>query len=328
MTHNPHDALFKETFSQKDNIIVELRAALPPSVFARLDLDALEVVPGSFIDEDLSAVHCDLLYRVPIDGKQGYVYVLLEHQSTVDALMAFRVLVYVVRVLERHIREAEAEGVPVLPLPVVIPIVLHHSDTGWTAATSTEELFDTELMSYAPKLSFILDDISHASDTALMARTASDARQVVSLVLWVLRDSRATERLLASIPVWGPLLGPQIPPEMIHRLIQYLLFVVSDLSAETIIGELAANAPTKETIMTAAEQLIQKGRDESRVAAEQLIQKGRAEGARSVLLKLLTLKFGAISDEMEARIASADVAQVERWSERVLTATSAADVLK
>ena len=64
-------------------------------------------MPGSFVDEDLSAVHSDLLYRVQLAGRPAFVYVLLEHQSTVDTLMPLRLLGYLVRVLERHAREAD-----------------------------------------------------------------------------------------------------------------------------------------------------------------------------------------------------------------------------
>ena len=52
------------------------------------------------------------------------MYVLFEHQSGVDAMMPLRLLKYVVRVLERQVRE---DG-PVLPLPLVVPVVLHHSE--------------------------------------------------------------------------------------------------------------------------------------------------------------------------------------------------------
>ena len=49
---------------------------------------------------------------------------------------------------------------------------------------------------------------------------------------------------------------------------------------------------------------------------------GRAEGERGLLLKLVTLKFGTPSDDVQARVAGAALEDVERWAERILTASS------
>jgi len=49
---------------------------------------------------------------------------------------------------------------------------------------------------------------------------------------------------------------------------------------------------------------------------------GKAEALRDVLAKLLTLKFGKISEEVRDRIQSANEAEVLRWTEGVLSAPS------
>lgn len=72
--------------------------------------------------------------------------------------------------------------------------------------------------------------------------------------------------------------------------------------------------------MTIAEQLRQEGRREGR-------QDGLREGLRSVVLKLLRLKFGELDDAVQARIAAADEATLDRYAERVLSADSIAAVL-
>jgi len=56
------------------------------------------------------------------------------------------------------------------------------------------------------------------------------------------------------------------------------------------------------------------------------LAKGRVEGARSVLLKLLALKFTALSAELEERIAHGSEADLEQWSERILSASSLDEV--
>ena len=66
MTSTPHDALFKSTFSDRDNAIAELRAVLPSALVARLDFSTLEVESGGYVDPELSARFSDIVYRVTV----------------------------------------------------------------------------------------------------------------------------------------------------------------------------------------------------------------------------------------------------------------------
>jgi hypothetical protein len=61
--------------------------------------------------------------------------------------------------------------------------------------------------------------------------------------------------------------------------------------------------------------------------AEQCRDKGRAEGSARTLLKLMQLKFGCVPSEVASVITSASLDQLERWTERVLSADSAEQVV-
>ena len=127
-----------------------------------------------------------------------------------------------------------------MPLPLVVPIVLHHSDRGWTAATRLEQLFepamaeDSELGAFVPRLSFVLDDISHLSDEALRERALG---MLPTLALWVLRVGRNPDRLLTSLALWGGLMGElwRAPSgqDALTAIFRYLS-IVADLSAAAL----------------------------------------------------------------------------------------------
>ncbi|GAB4563791.1 MAG: hypothetical protein Tsb0020_13260 [Haliangiales bacterium] len=130
--HDAHDSLVKAMFSRVDYAADELRIALPAALVARLDLAALRLCPGSFVSPDLRKQHTDLLYSAPLDGHQAFLYLLLEHQSTVDRIMPYRMLRYMIRIWDRYLSDhSDATRVP-----VIIPLVMHHSDTGWSGPTS------------------------------------------------------------------------------------------------------------------------------------------------------------------------------------------------
>ena len=77
--------------------------------------------------------------------------------------IGFRLLRYEVRIWERW----QAEHPGVAKLPVIVPVVLHHSETGWTGGTSFEDQLDADAATLAavgphvPRFSFVLEDIRH-----------------------------------------------------------------------------------------------------------------------------------------------------------------------
>ena len=92
--------------------------------------------------------------------------------------------------------------------PVVIPVILHHGEAGWTVTQSFHELFDEAVLQvpgvreHVPSFQVVLDDISHATDEELRARAAGAAAEVVPLALWALRDARRGPRLLVTLAAW------------------------------------------------------------------------------------------------------------------------------
>ena len=277
------------------------------------------LVSGTFVDSELAATESDLLFSVSIGEQPGFLYLLCEHQSTVDPLMAFRILRYVVRVLERYVATASSSG-RALPLPLVLPIVLHHSDSGWTAVTEVKALFDPVLAvdpafePFIPRLRFVLDDISRITDEALAARALG---LVPTLTLWALRDARTPERLLRSLTAWGAamnaLSAAESGKEALLTVFRYLSLVVADETRESLRRVLSTSAPGVEHLVmtTMAEAWLAEGE-----------ARGRAEGVRAVLRQLLEARFGPLGDADEGRLQAASEEELARWSLRVLSAAS------
>src|SRR4051812_36845807 len=133
---HPNDALFKSAFADPEHAAGELRLVLPPALVARMDFASLQLVPGSYIEETLTERQSDLLFSVAVASRPALVYVLCEHQSSVDRFMAFRLLRYIVLIWERQL----ADNPRAHRLPAVFPVVVHHSATGWTAPIELADL--------------------------------------------------------------------------------------------------------------------------------------------------------------------------------------------
>ena len=333
MATSIHDALFKSTFSQVEHAAGELQAVLPPALSARIDFATLTLCPGNFVDPDLRQRYTDLLFSAEIAGKKALLYVLFEHQSTVDPLMLFRLLAYMVRIWEAHLRsEPEAKR-----LPAIIPVVLHHSHSGWTAKVAFEELLDVdatvlaEIAPYVPHFRCVLDDLGEEREEALRARAMSALGR---LALWCLKNSRSPEQLVVQLGRWGELMRQVVraPNGMaaVGTIFRYMWQVNEQLGAEELRRLVAREVgkDVEEAIVTTVDMLLAEGRNEG-------LSKGRSEGLReglregqcAMLLKLLSKRFGALPEDAVARVNAAEPAELEAWFDRGLTAASLADVL-
>src|SRR5882672_10827516 len=120
----PHDKLAKAVFSQLEHAKAELCSVLPTAIVEKADWSTLVLVSGEFVDPSLAHLHTDLLYTVSIGSRTACIYVLLEHMSTVERMMPLRLLRYMTKIWSRFAQDHPRE-----PLPVIIPLVLHHSST-------------------------------------------------------------------------------------------------------------------------------------------------------------------------------------------------------
>lgn len=289
-------------------------------------------MPPSFIDGEFVETQADLLFRVEIAGRDARLYVVFEHKSDAKARALVQVGGYVMDVLDQYFEQGGK-----LPAPVVIPVILHHSETGWTVARSFHELFDEGLLQipgvreHVPSFQVVLDDISDATDDELRARAVGAAAHVVPLALWALRDARRGPRLLMTLAAWADVIA-QIAhsptgQDALFAVLRYLS-VVNEAITTTELNQALVGAPpeTREALMTLAEQWMAEGeaRGEARGRAE-----GRAEGIRRTLESLVQLKFGDEVDEaVKVRLANADEAQLSAWTQRVLSAKNLADIFR
>ena len=65
----PHDSLFKGILGTPEHAASELRTILPVDLASRLDLDQLQQIGGSFVDEVLRQHHTDVLFRTRLDQR-------------------------------------------------------------------------------------------------------------------------------------------------------------------------------------------------------------------------------------------------------------------
>ena len=243
---NPHDTLFKETFSDPVHAAIQLRRLMPPALKERIDWQSLKLCPGSFPDPD-GELRTDLLFICKLTGEDDadqsdapcearaklsedepgknrtepsddeertepsdnevQIHLLFEHQSTPDPIMPLRLLSY-----QTSIWRNEYRIDPKKPLRPIISVVLHQGKNGWTTPTSVVELFSLSeknaaiFGSYTPAFSWILQDLAKEDNVSLEPPNLDTDEVNVSMVLWLFRDGRDSKRFLEEIYFWAPYL--------------------------------------------------------------------------------------------------------------------------
>ena len=294
---HPHDAYFKKVFSEPAHAAAFFQRHLPARVAAAMDWAGLQVLPGSFVKTSLEQVHADLLFSVNLAGRPTLLYLLLEHQSSVDPLMPLRMLVYVTEILLGHAREIG------LPLPMVFPFVLHQGPEQWAVSPCLEQMFDlpedlsVEVLPFLPKFRHGLLDLTRfdpdgdKSDLRLRAvlqfMKLARERDVRGLLLWMIEDARQSAH--------------RLPEGLLKTTLLYALHCDTRVDAAQIIDILSGSAEYRETTMTIAQQLKAEGQAEAKA-------EGSYIGRLQLLQELMGLPVAAYEtlsrlggDELQAR---------------------------
>jgi len=317
---NIHDAFFKQALSDPMLAGTFLREHLPAEVADLLGPEPPELVPGSFVDEDLRQHHSDLLLRVHLKGgnHEAYAYVVIEHKSSPDPGARLQVLRYVVRVLVQCYDQNNQQ----LPLPPVLPVLVHQGPEGWKLSCEFADLFgpvDEALRPYLPSFQHALVDLAPIDDRALSAEVRLRA------FLKALKYSRRADFADCIDIVLAD--APALDKNDLLVILTYIDKGRMAVNSKVMLDALDRIMPDQKDLVVGwfsrpyyeqgrAEGLAEgEARGEARGAA-----RGETQGEAKLLTCLLEKRFGAVPASVRQRIASADVGCIEVWAERVLNA--------
>jgi predicted transposase/invertase (TIGR01784 family) len=306
--HQPHDKLFRATFSDPRNAAGFLRQHLGDTLASHVDWNSLSLLSSSFIDSHMKGSEADLLFSVKIGDADALLYILWEHQRSEAPLMALRLLSYMVRIW-REYTQKQGAGSKLAP---ILPVVLAQDKDRWKTSTHFHELFDfpTEI---------------HAAAKACTPDFAFRLLQLVDLAyadIGGTPEGILTLRSLKAAPlgelldnsVWDREIITGVSHEAVERFFRYILNANVDRRGfDANVTRLHSERLTT-FAMTLAEQFreeglqngLKKGRQEGR-------QEGEIHSRRQALLDVLEARFGELpAGLVEALATVSDTARLEK----------------
>ncbi len=260
-----HDLFFKSSLQDIEIAKDFFKAHLPKKIQKMIDWETLHLENDSFIEEDFQTAFTDVLYQVKLKKQYGkeqiFLYILSEHQSTPDPLMAFRLWYYRCKIWDRFLKQIDKkEQSDTLKLPLILNLVFYNGkQKPYPYTLNFFDLFEDAALAQelynAPAplidLSVIPDDelLTHGHVAAMeLCHKHAYSRDLIPIIKALIQHD-----LLQLIKTLDG-------GKHISRLVKYALEYEKDNYGSEIVTLLADALPDmKETIMSAADQLRQEG---------------------------------------------------------------------
>lgn len=274
MTSTPHDAVFKRFLRHPETANDFLTLYLPEEIRQQCDFATLRLESASFVDEDLRAWYSDVLWSVQTTSGPGYVYVVIEHQSSPDNHMAFRLMRYAIATMQRHLDAGHKE------LPLVVPMLFYHGATSPYPFSLNwlDEFADPQMAKTLYGRPFPLIDVTAMPDDEIVQH-----RRVALLELMQKhirqRDLSGITESLATLVMLGYTNRRQL-----RVLFHYMLQYGNTADPSVFLRRLARRLPQyEERLMSIAQKLKQEGWQEGKQEGR---QEGLQEGSRREALRI------------------------------------------
>jgi predicted transposase/invertase (TIGR01784 family) len=265
--HHPHDMMVRAVLSDLAEATSFLQRHLPEEVSQALNWSTLTLLEGSFVDEDLRASEADFLYELQrVSGEDSvWLYVLLEHQSTPDRWMRFRLLKYCCRIWDVSFREHPDQR----ELRAIVPLVFYQGERSWLYSTEFADLFAESVREWpgVPRFSHGLIDQSGMQPEEVQGDLKTQIMQLLLLAAY------HPERPWGDLVVALLHILSSLPPSGgINYVRVFLLYILQTQDREVIESfqdALRRHAPqVGDDLMTYAEELLKEGRTEGRTEGE------------------------------------------------------------
>lgn len=285
-TSTPHDAVFKKMMTHPDVAEDFLKIHLPESLYKLCDLTTLKLESTTFIEDNLRTYYSDVLWSLKTREGEGYIYCVIEHQSTSVPHMAFRLMRYATAAMQHHLDSGNKT------LPLVIPMLFYHGEQSPYPFSLNwlDEFDDPQLARQLYTEAFPLVDITVISDDEIMQHQRIALLELMQKHIRD-RDLMGLVDRLVSLLITGTANDSQL-----HTLFNYLVQYGETSRFSDFIRDVARRVPHhKERLMTIAERLRQEGHHTG-------LQEGLQKGTREEALRIarMMLKSGIERDKVVA----------------------------
>ena len=298
-------------------------------IAADIDFNRLTQHNRSLISDTLREQESDLIFSVPfhsgLEADELIIYILIEHQSTVDQTMGFRVLFYMTQIWDAQRRKWESDKVPKSErrLRPILPIVFYTGSQRWRSPLSLSSMMEipAALSQFVPTFETLFLSVKE-TDISVLTRSEHPFGWLLTVLQQEHSDTEAIRDALERAMMHLSELEPE-DSEQLRRAIGYLvLLILHQRQPEEHTGLLdILNEYTDEMEVVKMAEVM------SGTISEQAFEQGETRAKRDAVLKLLQFRFVSVPESLRARINRIESGAVlDALFDEILTAATPDDI--
>ena len=274
-----------------------------------INKDDLIRVDKEYILQDYKKKEADIVYRMKfkntgtLEVKDIIFYILMELQSSVDKMMPYRLLMYMVQIWKQELSNVKYNEVQHkdYKLPTIVPIVLYNGDANWDAVMQFKDLQEKseKFGAYLVDFSYILV-ATNSYDVNDLIKIANAISCIIMMdQTKVAKDKDEMMKRLHHIVGMKDIL----PPEKMNIILEWLKEVFLKRLPEDETKKTIENLKEVEAMTYAIEKLV----DDIEEKAE---MKRAVESAKRAIGK------GLLDDDI-ADITGLDIGKIQEIREKL-----------
>jgi predicted transposase/invertase (TIGR01784 family) len=319
MSNPIKDSIFKELFEDRTVFYDFLKAFLPKEITKQIKETDLKREQTELIGKDFSIKRSDILYKIEKrNGQDIYIYLLLEHQSKVDQLMAFRMLAYKVRIWEQYVKshkkESEQKG---FKLPVIIGMVFYDGKAKWTSPMDVKDKI-TEIKNmeeYLIKANYELINLSNIKEETII-----NMKKALGVILLTDKPNVRIKNAEELLKIINKDILLKLPEEEKEKFDKHRNAFIELFGKRTDYKEIEERfEELKEMevpkMFNTLEEIAKRDREKAKL-------EGEREGKLEFAIRILSKRFGnQLTEEIKDKIRKADEKTIDYIGDNLLEIT-------
>jgi len=327
MSNPIKDSIFKELFEDRTVFYDFLKAFLPKEITKQIKETDLKREQTELIGKDFSIKRSDILYKIEKgnapkgvqgNGQDIYIYLLLEHQSKVDQLMAFRMLAYKVRIWEQYVKshkkESEQKG---FKLPVIIGMVFYDGKAKWTSPMDVKDKI-TEIKNmeeYLIKANYELINLSNIKEETII-----NMKKALGVILLTDKPNVRVKNAEELLKIINKDIILKLPEEEQEKFDKHRNAFIELFGKRTDYEEIEERfEELKEMevpkMFNTLEEIAKRDREKAKL-------EGEREGKLEFAIRILSKRFGnQLTEEIKDKIRKADEKTIDYIGDNLLEIT-------
>ena len=265
-----HDKLVKNTLKKVEETTKFINTFLEPR--EKIKKENLELYTNSYITKKFKTKEADIVYKL----KNKEIFFLIEHQSTIDYNMPFRILNYCIDIMQEWGKNKKTNKKTYYP--IIVPTVIYTGNQKWIMSKNFREkqIADYVFENYKIDLEYNFIDINKIPNSLLLKQNtmfgymmflekSKNKNEMIENLNTIINLCNKKERLYEIADIVSFLLKNVIENETKEELIKKITSKVGDNNMSTL----------RERLLDENKKLINKGRREGRIEGR---NEGRTEG--------------------------------------------------